>query len=221
MAENRPAGTVVGTLSAEDRDAGDEHRFTLVSGSGDGDNAAFAIAGDQLRTATVFDFEAKPSASLRVRVTDGNGGAFEKALRITITDVTETVNTAPTDVSLAPAAVAENAPSATTVGTLSAADLDGGQSHSFALAPGTGDSDNGAFAIVGDQLRTAQSFDFESRSSYSIRVATTDAAGATFAKALTVSVDQRQRGADGAHALGGRGGRGRAGRHDRRDPRCV
>ena len=186
VAESRPIGTVVGTLDAADADAGDTHQFTLVNGDGSADNAAFVVDGTQLKTAAVFDFEAKRSYSIRVRARDERGATFQKALTIAVTDVAE--NATPTDVSLAPASVAENEPAGTGVGTLSAADPDAGQAHTFALVAGEGDADNAAFAVVGDQVRTGQPFDFESRSSYSIRVATTDAAGATFAKALTITV---------------------------------
>ena len=98
------------------------------------------------------------------------------------------VNNAPTDVSLTPSTVAENEPAGTRVGTLAATDPDAGQAHSFALVAGPGDTDNAAFMVSGDRLQTTQIFDFENKSSYTIRVATTDAAGATFAKALTVTI---------------------------------
>ena len=39
VAENQPAGTVVGTLTATDQDAGDTHTFSLVAGTGSTDNA--------------------------------------------------------------------------------------------------------------------------------------------------------------------------------------
>jgi hypothetical protein len=174
VAENRPAGTGVGTLSAADRDGGDVHRFALVAGSGGGDNAAFAVEGDELRTAAVFDFETRSSYSVRVRVTDGRGGAFAQALAITVTDVAETVNHAPSEISLSPAAVAENEPVGTTVGTLTAVDADSGQTHAFAFVAGAGDADNGSFAIAGSTLRTAAVLDFETKSSYSVRVRATD-----------------------------------------------
>jgi hypothetical protein len=184
--EDQPVGTVVGTLGASDEDAGDSHTFALVNGAGDDDNGAFAIVGDQLRTAAVFDFELKSSFTVRVRARDERGAVFQEALAITVTDVVE--NRAPTDVSLSPSLVDENEPVGTTVGALAATDADSGDSHTFALVSGAGDADNASFSISGAQLRTAAVFDFEAKSSYAIRVATTDAAGATFAKALTVTV---------------------------------
>ena len=53
---------------------------------------------------------------------------------------------------------------------------------------GAGDTDNGSFAIDGDALKTAASFDFESRSSYSIRVQTDDGNGGTLQKVLIIAV---------------------------------
>ena len=47
-------------------------------------------------------------------------------------------NRAPTGIALSSASVAENQPSGTTVGTLSAGDPDPGDTHSFALVPGAG-----------------------------------------------------------------------------------
>jgi gliding motility-associated-like protein len=89
VAENATFGTSVGTLSATDADTGDTFTYALVSGTGSTDNASFSISGASLRTAAVFDFETKPSYSVRVRVTDAGGLTYEKALTITVTDVNE------------------------------------------------------------------------------------------------------------------------------------
>ena len=56
---------------ATDADAGDSHTFTLVSGSGDTDNSAFTISGNQLLTARIINFEVETSLSIRVRAEDG------------------------------------------------------------------------------------------------------------------------------------------------------
>jgi hypothetical protein len=89
VAENQPAATVVGTISATDPDAGNTQTYSLASGTGDGDNGSFAVVGSELRTSAVFDYEAKQSYSLRIRATDGEGGTFEKQFTITVTDVNE------------------------------------------------------------------------------------------------------------------------------------
>ncbi len=86
--ENLSIGTVVGTLSAVDVDAGDSHTFTLVAGTGDSGNASFAIAPDNVTLVTdaVLDFEIQDSYSVRVQADDGNGNLFEKALTIDVTN---------------------------------------------------------------------------------------------------------------------------------------
>ena len=87
--ENAASGTTVGTLAGTDADAGDTHTYTLVAGTGSTDNASFTITGTTLSTAAVFNFEAKNSYAIRVRVTDAGGLSFERAFTITVTDVNE------------------------------------------------------------------------------------------------------------------------------------
>jgi antitoxin component of RelBE/YafQ-DinJ toxin-antitoxin module len=186
VAENEPAGTTVGTLSATDPDIGDTFTFALVAGTGSTDNASFQITGATLETNASFDFETKSSYSIRVRVTDRLGLTREQAFTVTVTDVFE--NGAPTDITLSDAQVDENAPSGTTVGTLGTTDPNATDTHTYTLAVGTGDADNGLFQIDGSALETGQLFDFETDSSYSVRIRTDDGAGGTFEKQLTISV---------------------------------
>lgn len=44
--------------------------------------------------------------------------------------------------------------------------------------PGTNDTDNNRFQIVGNQLRSTEIFDYETTSSLAIRIGTTDQGGA-------------------------------------------
>ena len=85
--ENQPAGTVVGTFSTSA--SGSAFSYSLVSGTGDTDNAAFEIQGDKLVTKASFDFETKSSYSVRVRVSDSRGGTFETTFVITVNDLDE------------------------------------------------------------------------------------------------------------------------------------
>ncbi len=182
--ENQPWGTLVGNLSSTDPDAGDSFTYSLVSGSGSEDNASFSIAGTQLVTAEMFNYEAKNSYSIRIRSTDAGGMAFEKAFVIAVSDV----NDPPTDITLDNASVPENQPAGTVVGTLSSTDEDAGDSFSYSLVDGEGSTDNSSFTISGDQLQTTESFDYEVKTSYSIRVQTTDAGGLSYEKIFTIAV---------------------------------
>ncbi|EFM10886.1 S-layer domain protein [Paenibacillus curdlanolyticus YK9] len=87
--ENQASGTAVGDLSATDVDAGETFTYSLVAGAGSTDNASFTITGNQLKTAAVFDKEAKSSYSVRVRVTDSASNTYEKPFTVTVNDVNE------------------------------------------------------------------------------------------------------------------------------------
>lgn len=98
------------------------------------------------------------------------------------------LNQAPTDIALSNSSIDENAAPNSTVGTLSVTDADLGDTAAYSLIAGTGDTDNAAFTIEGNVLKAKQSFDFEAKNSYNIRVKTTDSFGASFEKQLTISV---------------------------------
>ncbi|MFN6464904.1 MAG: putative Ig domain-containing protein [Nostoc sp. DedVER02] len=87
--ENVPNNTVVGTFTTTDPDTGNVFTYSLVPGTGDTDNAAFAIAGDSLKINSSPNFEAKSSYSIRVRSTDNGGLSVDKQLTIQVNDVNE------------------------------------------------------------------------------------------------------------------------------------
>ena len=75
------------------------------------------------------------------------------------------------------------------VGNLMTLDPDNGDTFSYALITGEGDTHNGQFAISGNTLSTAGAIDFEDGASRSIRVEVTDAGGLTFAQAFTITIE--------------------------------
>ncbi|WP_353847189.1 MULTISPECIES: S8 family serine peptidase, partial [unclassified Microcystis] len=101
----------------------------------------------------------------------------------------QTVNVGPTDLALSATTVNENVPVNTVIGTFSTTDPDTGNTFTYSLIAGTGDTDNSAFSIVGNQLQINNSPDFETKNSYSIRVKTTDQGGLSFEKTLTITVN--------------------------------
>ncbi|WP_353847776.1 cadherin domain-containing protein, partial [Microcystis sp. M26BS1] len=188
--ENVPVNTVIGTFSSTDPDTGNTFTYSLIAGTGDTDNSAFSIVGNQLQINNSPDFETKNSYSIRVKTTDQGGLSFEKTLTITVNDVNETPsNQAPTNLALSATTVNENVPPNTVIGTFSSTDPDTGNSFTYSLVAGTGDTDNTAFSIVGNQLQINNSPDFETKNSYSIRVKTTDQGGLSFEKTLTIVVN--------------------------------
>src|SRR5207302_6617586 len=94
--------------------------------------------------------------------------------------ITASPNSVPTDIGLSHAAVDENQPSGTTVGTLSTTDPDAGDTHTYSLVSGTGSTDNASFQISGSTLQTAGPLDFEAGGTRSVRIRTDDGHGGTF-----------------------------------------
>ncbi|MBI5842518.1 MAG: cadherin domain-containing protein [Chloroflexi bacterium] len=86
VTENLPAATTVGSFTSTDPNAGDTFAYSLVSGTGSDDNAAFTISDNQLKTAYPFNYLAKNSYSIRVRTTDSGSLSFEKVFTITVTN---------------------------------------------------------------------------------------------------------------------------------------
>ncbi|MCZ8129317.1 MAG: cadherin domain-containing protein [Microcystis sp. LE19-114.1B] len=186
IAENLPVGTEVSTFSTVDPDSSEPFTYSLIGGTGSTDNSLFQISGNRLLTNAIFDYESKNSYSIRVQTSDSNGGVFQKALTINVNDVNENEN--PTDLSLSNNSVAENSPLNTLIGDFTTTDPDTGNTFTYSLVTGTGDTDNSLFTIDGNQLKTNTPLNYESKNSYSIRVKTTDQGGLSYEKQLTVSV---------------------------------
>jgi RHS repeat-associated protein len=185
--ENQAAGTVVGTLTTTDPDAGNTFTYLLVSGTGSDDNASFTLDGASLKTASSFNYEAKSSYSIRLRTTDNYAGTFEKQFTINVNNVNE----APTDISLSSTNVTEKQSVGTVVGTLSTTDPDVGNTFTYTLVSGTGGDDNASFSIDGSSLKTASVFNYSTKSSYSIRMRTNDGNTGTFDKQFTITVKEQ------------------------------
>jgi hypothetical protein len=73
--------------------------------------------------------------------------------------------------------------------TLSARDPDVGDEHEFGLVAGSGGEDNGAFTLVGNELRSNATYDFEDKNSYSVLISATDISGLSVAKAFTITIN--------------------------------
>ncbi|HID53032.1 MAG TPA: tandem-95 repeat protein, partial [Anaerolineae bacterium] len=180
--ENQPSGAIVGTLSGTDPNTGDTLTFSLVADAVDNDS--FAVNGTNLETAAVFDFETKSSYTVRVRVTDQGGLYFDKDFTITINDV----NDAPTDVALSPSSIAENNSVGDLVGNFSTTDQDAGDTFTYVLTDTTSFPDNTAFQISSGQLQANAVFDYEAKSSYTIRVRSTDSGSLWTEKTFVIAI---------------------------------
>jgi hypothetical protein len=98
-------------------------------------------------------------------------------------------NLPPTDILLSSNSVLENQPANTVVGQFSTSDGNNpGDTFTYALVSGSGSADNASFSIDGNTLKTGHPFNYLGKTSYNIRVQTTDSRGLTYQKAFTISV---------------------------------
>lgn len=98
-------------------------------------------------------------------------------------------NNAPTDISLSATSIDENVSGGSTVGMLSTTDPDVGNTFTYSLVAGTGSGDNGSFSISGSSLLITNSPNYESKSSYSVRVRSTDQGGLWSEDAFTITIN--------------------------------
>jgi hypothetical protein len=95
---------------------------------------------------------------------------------------------APTDITPSATSITENNPVDAVVASLSAVDPDGNGTATYRLVSGAGSNDNAAFAILGNELRAAQTFNAEEKGTYAIRIRAMDVDGLTVEKAFTINI---------------------------------
>ncbi len=166
--------------------------YTGISPSGITKTVAFA-AGAATATVTVdptADTSIEPDETVQLTIAAGAGYTIGTTTVVSGTiSNDDPANNAPTDLKLSAISFNENIAAATTIATLGTTDPDSGDTFSYALVAGTGSTDNAAFSIAGNQLKINVSPNFESKSSYSIRLRSTDAAGLSFEKVVALNVN--------------------------------
>jgi hypothetical protein len=205
--ENITAVTDVAHFDAVDVDldnGGDDDIHTYSLPAGQLDNDRFTIDTDDglLQTApgVTFDFEAQSSYSVQVLTEDKGNLTATEAFSITVNDLNEQPTALTFSDDTTAAAVAENQPVGTVVGsafTTTDDDLNGvGDTHTYALVSGDGSDGNNLFRIVGNELQTRLELNYEAapilgagpERGYTVRVRTTDKGGLFFEQIFTIEV---------------------------------
>lgn len=184
VAENSAPGTVVGTLSVLDPDAGDTASYWLDDSAG----GLFAIEGSRLVVAGPLDYESTRSHAVTISVKDSANNSAQKQLTIDVGDANE----APSAVTFSNAQqiVAENMSTADRVKVadigitddalgLNGLTLSGADAKHFEIADG---------ALY---LKAGTTLDFETKPSYAITVSVDDAgvgASPDAGKAFTLAI---------------------------------
>lgn len=155
---------------------------SIWTSSIDGVSAATSATITGLANGTTYVF--------RVSAMNSVGRGAPSAISSPVTPVA-TVNGPPTDMLLSASSIAEGQAPASIVGVFSTTDQDVGDTFTYSLVSGAGSTDNALFTIVGNQLSTAVSFDYEARillGNPSIRVRSTDKGGLWTEKVFTIVV---------------------------------
>ena len=129
------------------------------------------------------DSGADNAYDVTVQVSDGSLTDTQD-IAVTVTDANE----APTALAISATSIAENNAVNAVIGSFTTTDPDAANTFSYALVSGTGDADNGSFAISGNQLQAGASFNFEAKASYTIRVRATDQGGLSYDKVFSIGV---------------------------------
>ena len=198
IAENTIASTNIGTPVA----ATDVDSDTLIYALGGTNADVFSIASStgQLQTKLALNFERKRNYKVTVTATDGKGGSDSITVAINVTNVVnegtqqqtreELVTNNPpvfTEGTTAARSIAENTVAGTNIGTpVAAIDEDISDRLAYTLIG----ADAASFAIVSrtGQLQTKAALDFETTTSYSVKITVSDGENGTDTINVTINV---------------------------------
>ena len=183
--ENSSNGSVVGSVSTTDPDAGETFTYALL------DNASGRFAVDtntgQITVANggLLDYETNTNHNVTVEVTDSSGNTYSEIFNINVNDINEN----PTDLSLSNNTIDENSSNGSVVGSVSTTDPDAGETFTYALL----DNASGRFAIDANtgQVTVANGslLDYETNTNHNVTVEVTDSAGNTYNEAFNINVN--------------------------------
>ncbi len=164
--------------------------FDLVAFSSSGLPLTYAISGPATLSGTTITLDGTPGTVEITAQQSGNENYNQTNAQISF-EVSEPVivNNRPSDISLSSTRIEENLAIGALVGEFNSSDADPNDQHIYSLVTGDGDDDNDSFSLSGNQLLSAEVFDFEIKDTYSIRVRSDDQNGGTFEKSFSITID--------------------------------
>jgi len=184
------SGTLTIDLTNTDSSKNANYKFYLSRNNCGNNDADWNIISAEYGKTHSHSININPNDTIYIRMqsikSQPNNGRHNYALQLNYT----TINSNPTDIVLSSNTINENLASGSNVGSFSTADTDAADTHTYTFVSGSGDADNSSFSISGNVLKSAEVFDFATKSTYSIRVQTDDGNGGTFQKEMSVLITQ-------------------------------
>jgi Ca2+-binding RTX toxin-like protein len=218
LPENSQAGTAVGTMTAF---GNPPLTYAITAGNSDSDgdsHPAFAInpttGAITVNDSGDLDFETTPQFILQVTATDSSGLSDTAPVTITLTNVDEPGNESP-EAQDATFTLSENSPNSTSVGTVTATDIDAGDTLTYAITAGNSDPDgdsNRAFVIdsaTGEiTVNDSDDLDFETTPTFNLTVTVTDVGGLSDTATIKINLSDifEKEGTPGDDVLSGTSG---------------
>jgi hypothetical protein len=181
--ENNQLEEVIGEFTTEDLDVSKPHQYAFASGEGDQDNGLFTIEGNQLKAATIFNFEERSQFSILIVSIDSDGSKINQSFDISINDINDIAS-----ITLTKDYIHTGNESFAVVSEFLIEDEDPNDTHSVSLISGAGDDDNQYFQIEGFNLISNVSFDYFIQQSLSIRVQISESNGAVNEQVFTIVI---------------------------------
>ncbi len=183
--ENQPDGTSIGTVVANDPDAGDMLTYSIAAGNGDGAFAINAATGElTIADTSLLDYEVTTSRQVDVTVSDNEGLSDSATITLNLTDVNEAPN-----IDSATFAIPENSGIGTSAGIVTASDVDTGDSIHFSIAAGNVGNTFGIHSVTGEIIVINPALlDHESTSPFNLTVTATDTGGLSASADVIVSI---------------------------------
>lgn len=185
VSDGQTANSFIGKLYTHDPDANDTYTYSLVSGTGDVDNAQFYIRNDSVFNVNQIFYSVQSSFQIRARTTDAGGLFYESPFIISVT----LANAAPTDIVLDNSSVDENKAIGTSIGVFTVLDPNTSDTQTLTLTSGPGSDDNALVTLVGNELKTSAIYDYDVKPTLLIRLIAIDNGGGTFAKSFAITVN--------------------------------
>ncbi len=172
------------------------HKYNGTSWAGY-KNVQFTMSGNKMHLVIErsllnqngFDFKWSDNS---VNASNGLGGVYNDPLNFldmgdAAPDARFNFRYIPDKIVLSNSAIQENKPVGTVIGNFSTLFGNIGNTYTYTFA--TGGTDNASFTITGNALKTNAVFNFETKSSYSIKIRTTDQGGLYFEKIFTITIN--------------------------------